>query len=39
MNTPTWDTNTAAGAIIIGALALLFLIHRGFRGVTVTLGD
>lgn len=30
-----WDTNTAAAVIVLGALAFLILIRRGFRGVVV----
>jgi len=27
-----WDTDTAAGALALGALLMLYLIKRGFRG-------
>lgn len=30
-----WDTNTAAAVIVLGALAFLILVRRGFRGVVV----
>lgn len=33
-----WNTETAAGAIVIGALVTLIAISRGFRGVTVRVG-
>jgi len=35
---PTWNTETAAGALVIGSVVLLALIRRGFRGVVVNLG-
>lgn len=31
----TWDTNTAVAAVVLGALAVLVIIDRGFRGFTV----
>jgi hypothetical protein len=32
----TWDTDTAAVVLTLGALGFLFLIRRGFRPVLVT---
>ena len=32
----TWDTDTAAAALTLGALVFLFLVRRGFRPVLVT---
>lgn len=32
----TWDTDTAAVALTLGALAFLWLVRRGFRPVLVT---
>lgn len=29
-----WDTNTAVAVIVLGALGLLVLLDRGFRGFT-----
>lgn len=33
-----WDTETAAAALVFGALGFLFLVRRGMRGVLVRLG-
>ncbi len=30
-----WDTQQYAGALVIGALGFLFLVRRGFRGLSV----
>lgn len=30
-----WDTDTAAGAIALAALAFLILTRRGFRGINL----
>lgn len=35
----TWDTEKVAGALVLAALALLWAIGRGFRGVTVSVGS
>lgn len=35
----TWDTDTAAVALVLGALGFLVAIRRGFRGVLVNLGS
>lgn len=32
----SWDTDTAAVVLTLGALAFLFFIRRGFRPVLVT---
>ena len=34
-----WDGNTATAALVLGALLFLFLVARGFRGVSFGLGD
>lgn len=34
----TWDTDTATAVVVLGALAFLFLVRRGFKGVVVNLG-
>lgn len=34
----SWDTNTAAAALVLGSLMFLILVRRGFRGVVVNLG-
>lgn len=34
-----WDGNTATAVIVLGALVFLWLIARGFRGVSFGLGD
>lgn len=31
----TWDTNTALAVMVLGALAFLYMVHRGFRGFTI----
>ena len=33
-----WDSNTALAMWVLGALALLWLIGRGFRGININLG-
>lgn len=35
----TWDTNTAVGALVLAALAFLWLVRLGFRGVVVDLSS
>lgn len=34
-----WDANTATAALVLGSLVFLWLIARGFRGVSFGLGD
>lgn len=34
----TWNTETAAGALVLGSLGFIFLVRHGFRGVLVNLG-
>lgn len=29
-----WDTNTAVAVLVLGAVLVLFLLDRGFRGFT-----
>lgn len=31
----TWDTNTGVAVLVLGAVAVLVVIDRGFRGFTV----
>jgi hypothetical protein len=32
-------TEQAAAVIVVGALVFLFLIHRGFSGIVVSIGE
>lgn len=33
------DTNVVVGLVVLAALFFLFLIRRGFRGMTVAIGE
>lgn len=35
----TWDTDTAAVVLTLGALVFLWTVRRGFRGVVVSVGS
>ena len=32
----TWDTDTATAVLVLGALAFLFAVRRGFRPVLIS---
>lgn len=36
---PQLDTAKIAGLIVLGALAFLFAVHRGFGGLVIEIGD
>ena len=34
LNFLRWDTDTAAGAVVLGSLFFLWSVRKGFRGLT-----